>query len=187
MTGRTKGAKQLNKKSWSSGICLNCGASILQHGSGRAKKWCNKNCYQTDPIIKAQKAKTTKSHYWKNRTPSKVWRRETNRQILNAEKLRRGECALHPFYNNGDRKFVVPGLEYLFDMDHLDRNDKHKTVAKLMNSAEKQFRDEILKCQMLCIECHRRKTVESRDWVQIVKVLEPQMKTVYDQPTLFDN
>jgi len=187
MTGRTKGAKQLNKNSWSSGACLNCGANIVQQGSGRRKKWCNQKCHDNDPVIKAQKTQTTKRHYWKNRTPSTKWRRETNKQILVTEKLLRGECALHPFYNNGERKYVVPGLEYLFDMDHIDRNYKHKTIAKMMRDTEKQFREEMAKCQMLCVECHRRKTVESRDWVQIVKVLEPEMRVVYDQPTLFDN
>ena len=187
MTGRLKGAKQSNKKSWSSGNCLNCGANIVQQGSGRRKKWCNKKCYQNDPVIKGQKTQTAKRHYWKDRTPSTKWRLETNKQILTAEKLLRGECALHPFYNNGERKYVMPGLEYLFDMDHIDRNDKHKTIAKMMRDTEKQFREEMAKCQMLCVECHRRKTVESRDWVQIVKVLEPEMRVVYDQPTLFDN
>ncbi len=114
-------------------------------------------------------------------------RRKTNRQILNEEKLRRGECELHPFYNNGERKFVVPGLEYLFDMDHIDRTQKHKTIAKMHSDPIKRLLAEIAKCQMLCVECHRRKTVESRDWAHIVKTLDPQMKTVYDQPTLFDN
>jgi len=183
---RPKGAKQTTKTVWSS-TCLYCHATIKQQGSGRAKKWCNKKCHDSDPVVKAQKVKNAQRHYWKDRTPSKKWRLETNKQILIAEKLSRGECALHPFYNNGDRKFVVPGLEYLFDMDHLDRNDKSDTIAKMMKSPEAQFRAEMAKCQMLCVECHRRKTVESRDWVQIVKVLEPQMKTVYDQPTLFDN
>ena len=127
------------------------------------------------------------NRYWHNRVPAKFTRRKTNRQILNAEKLRRGECELHPLYNNGERKFVVPGLEYLFDMDHVDRTQKHKTIAKMHGDPVKRLLDEIAKCQMLCVECHRRKTVESRDWVHIVKVLESQMKTVYDQPTLFDN
>ena len=126
------------------------------------------------------------NRYWHNRVPAKFTRRATNREILNAEKLRRGECELHPLYNNGERKFVVPGLEYLFDMDHVDRTQKHKTIAKMANDPVKRLLAEIAKCQMVCVECHRRKTIESRDWVNIVKVLEPQMKTVYDQPTLFD-
>jgi len=126
------------------------------------------------------------NRYWHNRVPAKFTRRATNREILNAEKLRRGECELHPLYNNGERKFVVLGLEYLFDMDHIDRTQKHKTIAKMAKDPVKRLMAEIAKCQMVCVECHRRKTVESRDWVNIVKVLEPQMTTVYDQPTLFD-
>ena len=126
------------------------------------------------------------NRYWHNRVPAKFTRRATNREILNAEKLRRGECELHSLYNNGERKFVVLGLEYLFDMDHIDRTQKHKTIAKMAKDPVKRLMAEISKCQMVCVECHRRKTIESRDWVNIVKVLEPQMKTVYDQPTLFD-
>ena len=165
--------------------CETCSATIKQVGSSRPRKYCNRRCQEKHPARLKKMRDRNRSKYKK--TGTLVRRRETNKQILVAEKLLRGECALHPFYNNGERKYVVPGLEYLFDMDHLDRHDKHKTIAKMHGDPEKRFRDEIAKCQMVCIECHRRKTVESRDWVHIVKVLEPQMKTVYDQPTLFDN
>ena len=114
-------------------------------------------------------------------------KRETNRSILNAEKIRRGECELHPLYNNGERKFVMPGLEYLFDMDHVDRTQKHKTIAKMTKAPVERLLAEIAKCQLVCAECHRRKTVENKDWQHIVKTLEPQMTIVYYQPTLFDN
>ena len=87
---RPKGAKQTTKSVWSSS-CLNCHATIKQQGSGRKKKWCNKKCHDNDPVVKAQKLKTTQRHYWKDRTPSQKWRRETNKQILVAEKLLRGE------------------------------------------------------------------------------------------------
>ena len=184
MTGRPKGVLQKRKQVWHTN-CATCSATIKQAGSGSPRKYCNKRCQGKHPARLKKMRERARLNYKK--TGTLVRRRETNKQILIAEKLSRGECALHPLYNNGDRKFVVPGLEYLFDMDHLDRHDKHKTVAKMMGNDEKRFRDEIAKCQMVCIECHRRKTVESRDWVHIVKVLEPQMKTVYDQQTLFDN
>ena len=171
-------------RSWVS-TCETCKATINQIGSSRPRKYCNSRCQGKNAARLKQMRDRARINYKKKGTL--VRRRETNKQILIAEKLLRVECALHPFYNNGERKYVVPGLEYLFDMDHLDRHDKHKTIAKMANDPEKRFRSEIAKCQMLCVECHRRKTVESRDWVQIVKVLEPQMKTVYDQPTLFDN
>jgi len=186
MTGRPKGAKATTKNAWLS-TCLTCGASVVNCGSGRAKKYCNAKCKERHPTTLARKRAYTKRRYWKDRIPADKLRRENNREILVKEKLRRGECELHQFYNNGERKFVVPGLEYLFDMDHLDRHHKHKTIAKMMTSPEKRFRDEMAKCQMLCVECHRRKTVENKDWVQIVKVLEPEMAIVYNQPTLFDN
>lgn len=166
--------------------CATCNATIKQVGSSRPRKYCNSRCQGKHPArLKQMRDKARLKR--KSNGKIRVLRRETNKQILVAEKLLRGECALHPFYNNGEHKYVVPGFEYLFDMDHLDRHDKHKTIAKMVGDPEKRFRDEIAKCQMVCVECHRRKTVESRDWVQIVKVLEPQMKTVYDQPTLFDN
>ena len=165
--------------------CATCSATIKQVGSSRPRKYCNARCKGKHPVRLKQMRDRARLNYKK--TGTLVRRRETNKQILIAEKLSRGECALHPLYNNGERKFVVPGLEYLFDMDHVDRTQKHNTVAKMISDPEKRFRDEIAKCQMVCVECHRRKTVESRDWVHIVKVLEPQMKTVYDQPTLFDN
>ena len=184
MTGRPKGVLQKHKRVWHTN-CATCSATIQQAGSGSPRKYCNKRCRGKHPARLKQMRDRARLNYKKKGTL--VRRRETNKQILIAEKLSRGECALHPLYNNGDRKFVVPGLEYLFDMDHLDRHDKHKTIAKMMKDPEKQFREEMAKCQMLCVECHRRKTVESRDWVQIVKVLEPEMRVVYDQPTLFDN
>ena len=185
MTGRPKGVLQKHKRVWHTN-CATCSATIKQSGSGPPRKYCNARCKGKHPA-NLEKMRNRARSKRKSNGKVRVFRRETNRQILVAEKSLRGECALHPLYNNGERKFVVPGLEYLFDMDHLDRHNKNNTIAKMVGDPEKRFRDEIAKCQMLCMECHRRKTVESRDWVHIVKVLEPQMKTVYDQPTLFDN
>ena len=166
--------------------CEVCKTSIINKGSGRPKKYCSNRCY-SKTSKRLQKMRDYSNARSRKKGSVMRSRRVTNREILNAEKLRRGECELHPLYNNGERKFVVPGLEYLFDMDHVDRKQKHKTIAKMHSDPVQRLLIEIAKCQMVCVECHRRKTVESRDWVHIVKVLEPQMKTVYDQPTLFDN
>ncbi len=113
-------------------------------------------------------------------------RRITNRAILAAIKLEIGECQLHEKYNNGVRKFVTPGYEYLFDMDHIDPTVKHKTIAKMMASPEQQFRAEIAKCQMVCIECHRRKTIENKDWQNKSKKQSAIKKRVINELTLFD-
>ena len=138
----------------------------------------------------------------KNRKPTKTrtQMRASNRALVNAFKLERGECALHPLYNNGERKYVIAGLEYLFDMDHIDRTTKTKTIAKMMGDQRKSKqisnrKDESIaalviemsKCQVVCVECHRRKTVENRDWEQITNKLELQIKHVSRQLSLFDD
>jgi len=178
--------KQKNPTFWYS-TCATCNKTITNYGSARPKKYCDAKCKGRHPTTLAKMRAYHKKRYWQNHVPADKLRRQSNREILNAEKLRRGECELHAQYNNGERKFVVAGLEYLFDMDHLDRNIKHKTVAKMMSATEKAFIDELAKCQLVCCECHRRKTIENKDWVQIVKVLQPEMAPVYNQPTLFDN
>ena len=110
--------------------CATCSATIKQVGSSRPRKYCNARCQGKHPARLKKMRERARLNYKK--TGTLVRRRETNKQILIAEKLSRGECALHPLYNNGDRKFVVPGLEYLFDMDHVNRTQKHNTVAKMM-------------------------------------------------------
>ena len=166
--------------------CKICHSRIRNAGSGRPKEYCSGRCRNKTAKRLAQMRQYANRKSRKQGVPIRI-KRETNRSILNAEKIRRGECELHPLYNDGERKFVVPGLEYLFDMDHVDRTQKHKTIAKMANDPVERLLAEIAKCQLVCCECHRRKTCESRDWVSIVKVLEPDMKMVYDQPTLFDN
>ena len=176
--------------------CARCSSRIANNGSGRPKKFCNPNC--------ARQFRLNRCRVYSNKRARAAGimprpaARMTNRQLVIAEKRLRNECALHLQYW-GVQEFVEHGFEYLMDMDHLDRLTKFDTIAKMMGSSKKfkgrkkntgvseqRFIDEMAKCQMLCMKCHRRKTVEGRDWVSMVKVLEPDMKMVYDQPTLFD-
>lgn len=114
-------------------------------------------------------------------------RRITNRAILATIKQEIGECQLHAMYNNGKRKFVMQGYEYLFDMDHIDPAMKHKTIAQMMASPELEFRAEIAKCQLVCIECHRRKTVENKEWLNRKQERFSVLTIRHNQLTLFDN
>ena len=114
-------------------------------------------------------------------------RRITNRAILATIKQEIGECQLHTMYNNGERKFVMQGYEYLFDMDHIDPAMKHKTIAQMMASPELEFRAEIAKCQLVCIECHRRKTIENKEWLNRKQERFPVLTIGHNQLTLFDN
>lgn len=52
-----------------------------------------------------------------------------------------------------------PDEPYLFDFDHLDPNTKLATVSQLFNKGNwEKLKEEIEKCQILCVICHRRKT-----------------------------
>ena len=81
------------------------------------------------------------------------------RQMSNELKLQRGECALHPRYNEGRRKFVTQANLVEFDWDHRDPELKTKSVSNLVaTGTEQKVRDEITKCDLVCANCHRRKT-----------------------------
>jgi len=95
-------------------------------------------------------------------------RKQTNWQLRNVEMMRRGECALHVQYWNC-REYVVPGYEYLFDFDHIDRTTKVQTISKMKYAKVKNYLQELTKCQLLCIKCHRRKSVEQREWQAVNK------------------
>ena len=56
----------------------------------------------------------------------------------------------------------------------------------MMGSPEEKFVEEMAKCQMLCKDCHARKTVEHKDWVSITRPLEYMIVKIYNQPSLFD-
>ena len=164
--------------------CKVCNTSLANVGSGRPKTVCG-SCARSKRLAKMRHYSMIRSR--KMGINPRQLPRITNRAILIETKLQIGECQLHPQFNNGERKFVVPGLEYLFDMDHLDRHTKHQTIAKMMASPVKEFRHELSKCQLVCAECHRRKTIENKDWQHIVKTLESQTTIGYCQQTLFDN
>ena len=180
--------------------CITCNTTITNLGSGRPKIYCSQNCKTKHARRKAQMRLVSRKRYKPAQTVSSI--RANNRQLLNAWKHERGECALHPLYNNGERKYVIAGLEYLFDMDHIDRTTKTKTIAKMMGNNSKLHNDktgmrqkrtvedlieEMNKCQLVCVECHRRKTVEGKEWVYLTKQLQPQIEIIHKQLSLFDD
>lgn len=114
---------------------------------------------------RAQMRKYAKSRYVPR--PREL-RKKTNWQLRNEEITRRGECALHMQYWNC-REYVVPGYEYLFDLDHIDRTTKVNTISKMKYAKVKDYLQELAKCQLLCIKCHRRKSVEQREWQTVNK------------------
>jgi len=52
------------------------------------------------------------------------------------------------------------------DFDHINKITKIKSVSRLVTDSVsfKKIKNEVRKCNVLCSNCHRIKTYESKDW-----------------------
>lgn len=64
----------------------------------------------------------------------------------------------HPCVKCGEKDIIV--LEF----DHIDRKRKKASVTSLLRFMPPVFKTEIEKCQVLCTNCHRRKTAREANW-----------------------
>ena len=76
--------------------------------------------------------------------------------IVINEKLRRGRCAYHHTYNDGAEHLVTLENYVEFAFDHVDRQSKQMTIAKLIV--------EMSKCVLTCHNCHTRKGFDAGDF-----------------------
>ena len=53
------------------------------------------------------------------------------------------------------------GTKEDLQVDHVDRTKKTMKFARMVSCGLPRFMDELAKCQLLCQECHTKKTVES--------------------------
>lgn len=56
------------------------------------------------------------------------------------------------------------GTEKDLQFDHINRKEKNFTISKLWSISEKRFWEEVKKCQLLCVTCHRQKTLKDMGW-----------------------
>lgn len=134
--------------------CTKCGTekdlgSFRPHKgykSGRSSQ-CN-TCYDN----------YTKQYYLKNK--QKIIQRSKLSNIKTKEKMRSyvlDYLSKNPCFSCGESDIVV--LEF----DHLD--DKKYNVAELLRDGSfRKLKAEISKCQVLCANCHRRKTAKDFNW-----------------------
>jgi len=76
----------------------------------------------------------------------------TKREIINAEKLKRGSCL-------NCHTTVTPENARAFDFDHVNPDTKLIAVSQMVFKDWAFFRahchDEVAKCILLCSNCHR--------------------------------
>ena len=132
--------------------CKSCNKNIAQTGSGRPKNYCSSTCNKKYNYVPKSKPNKQETSYVRNR------------RLILADKLLRTECVLHPYYHEGRRKFINITNHIMFCYDHLVRTTKIDTVAKLSYSTIAKLEAEMLKCQLLCHNCHAMKTYEEEDY-----------------------
>jgi hypothetical protein len=86
--------------------------------------------------------------------------------IVINEKLRRGRCAYHHIYNNGAEHLVTLENYVEFAFDHVDRQSKQMTIAKLIGryKSPNKLIVEMSKCILTCHNCHTRKGFDAGDF-----------------------
>ena len=55
---------------------------------------------------------------------------------------------------------VECGTEEELEFDHIDRNNKEHNISSLLSSEWGTLLLELVKCQLLCKDCHSKKTLE---------------------------
>lgn len=48
---------------------------------------------------------------------------------------------------------------YLFDLDHRVGTEKYQCIGLMRTSSDARFNEEIAKCDLVCLMCHRKRTV----------------------------
>lgn len=103
-----------------------------------------------------------KSHYNKNIEYYITKAKKRNRLVRHkSRKFVAEHLSKNPCIDCGETNILV--LEF----DHKDRSDKTNTISKLIknNSTPKVIKHEIMKCEVRCANCHRKKTEqENNSW-----------------------
>jgi 5-methylcytosine-specific restriction endonuclease McrA len=105
--------------------------------------WCT-DCYSAHS--KSKYATSEEERNRKKRNKSTIEQR-TKEYVYNY-------LLTHPCIKCGETDIVV--LEF----DHVDPTTKLGNVSELFNYSLKKVKEEISKCDVLCANCHRRKTAE---------------------------
>ena len=130
--------------------------------------------------MSSNSAEYQRDWYHQNKHRLRDKRRERNkreharrRQFINYEKLRRGFCL------DCNLPADLTNLA-VFEFDHREPEHKLFAVGNCNGKPLAMLEAEMAKCDMLCANCHRLRTIDQAPWA-------PDEETTQDeQPTLFD-
>jgi len=129
------------------------------HACGDYKWWaCNGGVEALQAELKKCKALCRFCHALKSQAERKKETSPTRlarREIINAEKLKRGACLTC-------KREVSLKTACAFDFDHINPETKRLSVANMVHKDWDYFNahamDEISQCSLLCTNCHKIKT-----------------------------
>jgi hypothetical protein len=132
-------------------VCPKCGKIVEKLTKGRPHQ-----CYECKRAYDRQ-------YYQKTKEKQSVRRKKTRKKARNrTHRLIKSYLLSHPCEICGESDPVV--LEF----DHLDPAQKSHNIADMTRnnfSAEKILK-EIVKCRVLCANCHRRETAKEQGWYE---------------------
>lgn len=88
-----------------------------------------------------------------------------NKDFVDGIKLSIGQCQMC-------ERSVTLGTTCCFDFDHINPNEKLMNVSRMIgnHSSFEKIIDEVSKCQLLCSNCHRKKTAEQFNYPEHHKI-----------------
>ena len=139
--------------------CNVCSKSIQNHGSGRPKAFCSRQCKaQTRRLVgprqppKNRKSAEQKAQNYRNRR--RVHLNEIRALVMN-EKLRRGKCE---WPEGCPLPELTADTLHAFDFDHRNPIDKKFALSKIRLQSVSAVIQEMKKCDLLCAYHHRIRT-----------------------------
>jgi len=66
------------------------------------------------------------------------------------------------------------------DLDHVNREEKKFALSDAWKYKWQTIHEELAKCVVLCANCHRKKTVEDKDYYSVEKKTEVEEVRQYD-------
>lgn len=102
-----------------------------------------------------------KDHYLSNKELYKKRARENTQRYIERNRVYVNSLK----EKSGCTDCLVKFPHYQLDFDHLSGFEKYKDVSRLVNSgcSIKKLDEEIRKCQVVCANCHRKRTWERKE------------------------
>lgn len=127
--------------------CASCNLEVAAVYFTYNKYWCNK-------CIKTYNKK------WQQDNKEKVYLDNLSKRLRNYEFIYQ-YLSNHPCVDCGESDIVV------LDFDHL--RDKRMGVSALMHRGASiaSLEKEISKCEVVCANCHRRRTAKTGNWYKL--------------------